>query len=215
MFTLLKNFLHIFFPTTCPVCGRIGETACEQCLALLGENSHPVCFDCGLSFPCSVHKNSFWIYNFARHGGKARELVLSLKYGGNEALGRAMGAAIGKNISLNELGIDALVPLPLHKKSPRKFNQARAIAEGAAKVSGLKIFDALSWTRHVEGQTGKNKLEREALPKDIFSADKKLSGKKIIIVDDVCTTGTTLLRAVEACAAAGAEIEGLLVWAKA
>lgn len=200
MSSFLKYFLHIFFPVCCPVCGAVGEVACDACLA-------------SLCVP-----NSDWFYSFTEHEGKARDIVLSLKYGGNEALGRAMGRCIGRALPdelRNRISDTILVPLPLHKNSTRRFNQARAIARGLSQVCGVKIFDALTWTKEVEGQTGKNKKEREALAKDVFRADKIIAGKKIIIVDDVCTTGTTLRRASEACRGMGAEVAGIIVWARA
>lgn len=212
--SILKSFIHIFFPVECAVCGRAAEVVCRECLASIRENLPAVCFDCGLVAPCPIHNNSPWIYSFSNHADNARKLVLALKYGGNEALGRAMGAQM--SLALAELlSRDMLiVPLPLHLESRRSFNQARAISEGMSRVLGLKIVDALSWTRHIEGQTGKSKLERHALPNDAFSADKIISGRKIVIVDDVCTTGTTLRRAAEACSNAGGKVIGLTVWAK-
>lgn len=217
MFPFIKYFLHIFFPACCPVCGAVGEVACETCLASFFVHEAPVCFECGLRAPCPVHENSAWIFNFSNHEGRARDLVLSLKYGGNEALGRAMGRAIGKNFPqnlLDDLSDALLVPLPLHKGSERKFNQAKAISEGIGSALNIKICDALFWARHVEGQTGKKRAERISLPKNIFRADKKVAGKKIVIVDDVCTTGTTLRRAVDECSKI-AEVVGIIVWAKA
>lgn len=212
--SLLKNFLHILFPVSCPVCGRLGEVACDECIDSLRENEkNPLqIFD-------FVDDKKVWLYHFASHDGAARELVLALKYAGSEALGRAMGAGIGRGIQSSKnfpkiLDGCTIIPLPLHRGSGRKFNQARAIADGIARVLRLDVRDFLVWRRNVEGQTGKSREVRESLPKDVFVADKNMAGKKIVIVDDVCTTGTTLRRAIDACRSAGAESVGVIVWAR-
>jgi len=219
---LIKHFLHILFPVSCPICGNLGEVACRECLESLCFNRALKCFECGLDYPCVVHKSNAWIYYYARHCGSARELLLSLKYLNHESIGRAMGECIGeallrdheKLLSSYDKKSVILVPIPLHEDSTRRFNQSSAIAKGISRVLGFKVSESLHWSFIVKAQTMRSGKERLALAEDVFKADIGIAEKKVIIVDDVFTTGTTLKRALFACKKAGAEEAGTIVWTK-
>jgi ComF family protein len=218
----VKYFLHVLFPVSCPICGNLGETACSECLGTLCFNREFKCFECGLDYPCVLHESNTWVYYYARHYGMARELLLSLKYRNQESLGRAMGECIAKallrdsekQISSYDVGSVILIPIPLHRDSNRRFNQSSAIASGISRVLGFRVSEALRWSFDVEAQTERSGKERYKLAVDAFKADSRIAGKKVIIVDDVLTTGTTLKRALSACEAAGAEGTGVIVWTK-
>jgi len=218
----IKNLLHILFPVSCPICGKLGETVCRECLDSLCFNRELKCFECGLNYPCVVHKGNAWIYYYARHYGHARELLLSLKYTNQEAIGRAMGECIGeallrdheKLISSYDKRNVILVPIPLHRDSERRFNQSSAIAKGISRVLDFNVSESLHWSFDVKAQTMRSGKERLALAEDVFKADSKIADKKVVIIDDVLTTGTTLKRALSACVKAGAKELGAIVWTK-
>jgi len=218
----IKYFLHVLFPVSCPVCGNLGETACGECLDSLCFNRKLKCFECGLDYPCALHEDSAWIYFYAQHEGLARELVLSLKYSNQESLGRAMGECIGRAmLKDNEKLISSyynssvvFVPVPLHRSSNRRFNQSYAIAKGISRALGFEVAESLRWSFDVKTQTARSRKERLKLAENVFKADSKIAGRKVIVVDDVQTTGTTLKRALSACASAGAECSGAIVWTK-
>jgi len=222
MHKFIKYFLHVLFPTSCPVCGNLGEIACRECLDSLCFNRKIKCFECGLDYPCALHEDNAWIYYYARHWGHARELLLSLKYSNQESLGHAMGESIGaailkdyeKLISSYDVKSVIMIPIPLHKNSKRRFNQSYAIAEGISQVLGFKVLESLSWAFDVKAQTARSGKERLELAEDVFKADFKIAGRKVIVIDDVLTTGTTLKRALSACAKAGAKGSGAIVWTK-
>ena len=222
MLNFIKYFLHILFPTSCPICGNLGETACAECLDSLCFNRRFKCFECGLSNPCALHDGGAWIYYYARHEGLARELVLSLKYSNQESLGHAMGGCIGRTIlkdnekliSSYDKGNVFLVPVPLHRNSARRFNQSCAIAQGISGTLGLEVSESLRWSFDVKAQTVRTRRERLKLAENAFKADLKITGRKVILVDDVLTTGTTLKRAMSACTSAGAECIGAIVWTR-
>ncbi|MCL1875823.1 MAG: hypothetical protein FWF87_06150 [Synergistaceae bacterium] len=218
----IKCFAHVFFPVSCPICGNPGEIACKECLDSLCFNRKIKCFACGLDHPCVLHESEAWIYFFARHNDVARRLLLSFKYSNHESLGRAMGESVGNAllrdneilVSSYDAGSVILVPIPLHRESKRRFNQSRAIAFGISRVLGFKVSESLRWSYDVKTQTERSGKERLELAEDVFSAEK-IEGKRVIIIDDVITTGTTIKRALSACARAGAECTGAIVWAKA
>ena len=222
MKNFIKYFLHVFFPTSCPVCGNLGEIACRECVDSLCFNRKFRCFECGLDYPCVLHKNDAWIYYYARHWGPARELLLSLKYSNQESLGRFMGESIGavilkdheKLISSYDVKSVVMVPIPLHKNSKRRFNQSYAIAKGISRVLGFKVMESLRWAFDIKAQTARSGKERLELAEGVFKADSRIAGLKVIVIDDVLTTGTTLKRALSACTKAGAIGVGAIVWTK-
>jgi predicted amidophosphoribosyltransferase len=132
-------------------------------------------------------------------------------------MGECIGAALLKDneklINSYDAGNVILIPIPLHRGSKRRFNQSCAIARGISRVLGFQVSESLSWSFDVKAQTEKSGKERLELAENVFTADK-ITGKNVIIVDDVFTTGTTLKRALSACIRAGAERGGAIVWAK-
>ncbi|MDO4988130.1 MAG: phosphoribosyltransferase family protein [Synergistes sp.] len=152
-------------------------------------------------------------YAAAPHDGDARLFVLALKYGNVKSLGSAMGRRMGEIFP--KVCADFLVPLPLHKDSKRAFNQTELIAEGISDVCGLPVGKSfLVWNGISERQTAKCGMERMALPLDSFVASPKISGKKVILVDDVFTTGGTARAAIYAMRKVGADVCAVFVWTK-
>ena len=136
------------------------------------------------------------LWSGGEHDGILRELVLALKYGGDRSLGVAMGRALGRIFPRPDA--DLLVPVPLHRGSERAYNQSFALAKGAAREWGMHVREGLFWNTQRSAQTSLGSDERRAMPPDAFSPlSKILSGKRIVLVDDVATTGTTFERAAE------------------
>lgn len=105
--------------------------------------------------------------------------------------------------------IDCLIPVPLHVNSPRKYNQAHEIAKGLCKEWDIKILDAAKWSRVMPRRVGLSAKDRMKLSTDAFKIlrDIDLTGLNVALVDDVCTTGTTLLRLSEVCEISGANVK--------
>lgn len=125
-----------------------------------------------------------------------------------------MGHALARNLPI-EGPIDALVPVPLHIGSVRPFNQAFEIAKGLGQALGAPVFDVLSWREELSCQVSKSPVERRMLPEGVivFKDDVDVpEGKGIIIVDDVCTTGTTIERCRKALEKKGFQVVGAVVW---
>jgi predicted amidophosphoribosyltransferase len=105
--------------------------------------------------------------------------------------------------------------VPLHRKSGRPFNQALEIARGVSEILKVPVKDGLEWTGGEKPQVGKASLER----KQLSAGALRLSGKitdstatSVLLVDDVCTTGTTLRRCAEALRSGTLHVTGALVW---
>lgn len=208
---LLSDFVSLLFPRVC--------LACEDPLAR-GENH--ICTTCRAQLPYTdYHKLSpaenplgrrFWgklpvkhtlsYLRFLRHG-RVQHLLHQLKYQGQQDVGRVLGHWYGQE--LTEAGLapafDLIVPVPLHprKLAQRGYNQADSFAEGLSTGLGLPWHaTALQRTTHTSSQTRKNRLQRWQNVSTVFAVADAAAvlGQRVLLVDDVLTTGATL----EACA---------------
>lgn len=109
-------------------------------------------------------------------------------------------------------GVDVIIPIPLHKKKQqiRGYNQSECIARGIAAVTGIAVcVESVVRRKNTETQTRKSVFERWENVDGIFELNHadSLTGKHILIVDDVLTTGATTI----ACASQLAEVEGIRI----
>lgn len=151
---------------------------------------------------------------FYTKGGDVRQLLYELKYHGNEEVGIVMGRTMASELLLTSFfeGIDLIVPVPLHrrKKRQRGYNQSECLAEGISLVTGIPVYvDALVRDRYTETQTRKGQYERWENVRNLFVCPSPgiLEGKHVLLVDDVLTTGATIV----SCADALHDIPGLRV----
>ena len=154
---------------------------------------------------------SYFLYH---KGSDFRHILHLLKYGGRVDIGRTMGRLVAEEIVGSGFfdGIDAIVPVPLHprKQRARGYNQSECLASGIADVTGIELdIQAVKRCVHSPTQTRKSAYERWENVAGIFQADhpERYTGKHILLVDDVLTTGST----VTACADAFAGIEDLRI----
>lgn len=204
----LHPLLHLFIPHHCPGCGSDimsrQQVLCMQCI-----NRLPV-----TGF--HLHANNpiekiFWgrmpvtaaaSYLYFSKESLLQHIVHELKYKGNKELGYFLGHKMGEALLQTHRfqDIDALVPLPLFAARQRKrgYNQASLLCKGMAAVLSLPVLERVIH-RHTssESQTNKNRINRWLNMQGKFELlqPNAISGKHILLVDDVITTGATL----EAC----------------
>lgn len=131
-------------------------------------------------------------------------LVHKLKYDGKKEIGIYLGKLLGNQLMESDLFRDAdlLIPVPLHpaKLKKRGYNQSEIIASGMATVMKAELkADVLFRTIHTSSQTRKSRYERWENVKNIFEVRNResLENKHIILIDDVITTGSTLIACAE------------------
>lgn len=217
---IFSGFIHLFYPRVCSVCGTDlihGEDAfCIKCLYNIPltrfwlDKDNPV----AQTFWGRVNIENACAFFFFVKGSMYRPILHKLKYKGQREIGVELGTHFGQALFKSDLynDIDFVVPVPIHPKKlrVRGYNQAEAIAEGIAKVTGSKLStNHLIKTTYTETQTRKSRAERVLNVSESFTLQntKEIEGKHLLLVDDVITTGATL----ETCAAKLLEIEGTKV----
>lgn len=186
-----KQILHLFFPTRCPICGEIincNEDFCKSCNDKLTPFNETCIIQSADSF------TSAYIYDDV-----SSKAIMLLKNGicGNSAY--AFGKKLAEIILENKINekTDILIPVPLHKSSEHKrgFNQSELIAKELSEIINLPVCrNAVIKQKRTIDQKTLTYRERLVNLKDAFIVNKPdlIKGKRILLVDDVCTTGSTL-----------------------
>ena len=204
----LSDLQLFFFPANCVVCGKKlsapHEVLCLECEYNLPRTG----FRDNLENPVS---QSFWgrvpvemctaLFRFEK-GSAYQALLHDLKYRGNRRIGTYLGKMLGNEIRYSAFGsCDILVPVPLHPKRFRQrgFNQSEVIAQGTSSVTGIPVVrNLLKRPVHHHSQTSFGRYERFENVNGNFRVCQgapDVTGKKLLLIDDVITTGSTL----EAC----------------
>jgi ComF family protein len=146
-----------------------------------------------------------WSAWYMEPGGTARATVHAIKYQFSPALACWAGGIAAEGVPPEEQ-FDAIVPVPLHRmrRLERGFNQSEQIARGASAVSGTPVSTALARTSSRVSQTRLSAADRRELGKETFLVQIPVRGQRLLLVDDVITTGSTLNSAAGVLLAAGA-----------
>jgi ComF family protein len=215
---VLRLALGVALPPLCPACREpLGQHGglCAACWARLSFIAPPYCERLGIPFAYDPGPGILSMEAIAdppayrkaraavRYDDVARTLVHSLKYGDRMDLAPTLGgwmASAGRGLLAEA---DALVPVPLHWRRlwARRFNQSAALATAIARHSGVPLMhDTLTRVKATPQQVGLSRSERERNVQGAFrvpaTAKARLAGRRLIVVDDVLTSGAT----VDACA---------------
>lgn len=216
----LGSFVSLFFPHCCVVCG-----------SLLAKGEQCICTACNIRLPRTDYhlqkenpvEQMFWgkielvkatSFFFYKKGSDFRRILHLLKYGGRKDVGEAMGRYMACELLPSGFfeGIDVIVPVPLHRKKQRMrgYNQSECIAQGISAVTQIPLdIKCISRNKNTATQTRKSTVERWDNVDSIFTLcdSHLLVGKHVLIVDDVLTTGATVV----SCASAFNGVDGIRV----
>lgn len=207
MISLLGRILDFLFPRQCAVC--------EQLLAV---EEDCICASCNLHLERTLFSRNpydnemaklFWkllpvercAALFYYQGGSAQShIIYNLKYNDRPDIGIAMGKLAAAEFMADGFfnDIDWIIPLPLAKnrKRQRGYNQSDMIAQGVEDVTGIKTrTDVVGRKKYLESQTHLQTIERQENVKGVFILKKPeaIHGKHILIIDDICTTGASIV----------------------
>ncbi len=205
----LRNaLLDILFPPRCVVCRRSGTWLCTSCAAQFEKILPPICERCGRplkSTHCPYCAKSPLRLEGTRavafFEGALREVIHAFKYLHRVELADYFGTLLYEYLLTFPLSVDTIIAVPLHseRERARGYNQAALLAHALGKHTHLPVWnDALMRTRATRSQTELNAEERRANVRDAFVATPRVRGARVLLIDDVCTTGATM----EACGAA-------------
>ncbi len=134
-------------------------------------------------------------YTFGSYEGPLQKLIHLFKYGKVESLARPLSELILRALP-RDLGVDHVIAIPMHwrKEWQRGFNQAALLAEPVARRYALKLSTNLQRVRKTESQASLDEQGRRTNLKNAFAVRRpqEIAGKRILLVDDVFTTGATL-----------------------
>jgi ComF family protein len=149
------------------------------------------------------------------YAGPARDLVRALKFRGARGVADTMAAQMVAGASLEFQEGFTVVPVPLHprRRRARGYNQAALIAAALARRTGLRVADLLVRTGPATAQVGRHRPERRAGPAGAIEACGAAPAR-VLLVDDVVTTGATLAACSAALAGAGAVEVGAVTFAR-
>lgn len=208
---LFEDLLSLIFPNECLGCGKLltgrVKWICLECHATMPSTyfhlseSNPVADKLRSLCPTVVNATSQFYYI---NKGHWRNAIHEIKYHGAWRAATQMGYWYGCELIESPLyqDIDIIVPIPIHfsRRLKRRYNQSEKIADGLAKAMGVRVKRrALRRMRNNPSQVTRQKRERWSNVSNIFTVlrPEQLSGKHILLVDDVFTTGATLISCIE------------------
>ncbi|KPK02524.1 MAG: hypothetical protein AMK71_01875 [Nitrospira bacterium SG8_35_4] len=218
---MIDAVLSILFPETCPVCLKKSQdhaTApiCNECWKTIVPYTGPMCQRCGrplvsdsatICGGCLEAEPAFeYARSFGLYDGVLRKAINHLKYYGTR---RLAGPLADMMIRMPLPQADAVVPVPLHRARlrHREFNQSALVSRQlAGHLKAELIINCLTKIRDTAPQVGLRYRERIKNVRNAFRVEDggKIAGKKIILVDDVVTTGSTIRECAKILKKAGA-----------
>ena len=236
MFTAsARTLADVVYPPTCLACRAAiadGDALCPKCWSEMSFIAPPLCDRLGVPFEHDVGERRLSrqavddppVFSRARavasfEDGPARKLVHRLKYSDRGELARPMGAWMARAGAELVADCDVVTPMPLHRTRlwKRRFNQAAALAREVAKRGGKPYEPGLvERVKATRSQIGLTRLQRAENMQGAFRAPSRanVSGRRILLIDDVLTSGATANAASRALLRAGAARVDVLVFAR-
>ena len=203
---IIDTLLSLVYPKKCLGCGRYGAYICQKCLDKIPDPD--------------INENSDIIFAAASYESPLlKKTIRALKYRGAGQVAESLAKLIHERLceDLSEIAPDIIVPAPLSRESKRKrgFNQAETIAKNLSDMLDTEcLTNVLYKNKRTLSQVKiKNRKERLKNLKGAFSVKNPelIKGKVVLVVDDVSTTGATILEARRALLAGGAkEVYGVV-----
>lgn len=199
---MLLDLISLIFPQNCISCQR----------SLISEEKY-LCTPCKINLPITndhqYHDNELFqkfaflpkivsasSYLHFYKGGVTQKLLHELKYRAKEELGVLIGRWYANNLSNIATALDMIICVPLHKSKQRKrgYNQSESFAVGLAETLGVEVNTSIIFREiPTTAQAKKSRIKRWMDLENVYSkAHSSVEGKRVLVVDDVITTGATI-----------------------
>lgn len=218
---LRRTALNLLFPFRCLGCGKEGELICPSCQRKLPRINPPICPRCGRPQPSGIICPACYSQRHEIDGIRSpfrfeaviRQAIHQFKYHNLRAIAEPLAVLLGDYLTAKPIPGEVLVPVPLHHRRLRErgYNQSELLARELGKLIGLPVAaNCLARERHTPPQARTTSVsERQSNVSHAFTChDQRCKDKKVLLIDDVATSGATL----EACAAALKAAGASSVW---
>lgn len=196
---LLDQAIDLLYPRTCNQCGRVGQAWCAHCRTRLE------------AYPFALAErelgSGLHVLSVGPHEGLLRDAIHAFKFDGARDLAEVLGAGLDDGLIQANIDIDVVVPVPLHERRFRwrGYNQSALLADVVAVNLGVPHEALLTRIRHTGTQVGRDAAARREAVDGAFAADAaEVNARRVLLIDDVVTTGSTLSACAEALVNAGA-----------
>lgn len=209
MINIVKKIIKLLYPSTCIFCGKlceegicdtcrrkvvyIKEPRCKRCGKPIHSKEEEFCYDCRKGEFHYEQGRSLWLHKPPVSGS-----IYAFKYKNRRVYGEVYGKEMAKHFEkwIRMWEIDLIVPVPLYKKKQRKrgFNQAAIVAEELGKRLGIPVDSSLV-IREKETTPQKElgqRSRRKNLKKAFRVVKQEEKNRKVLIIDDIYTTGSTI-----------------------
>jgi ComF family protein len=232
---MLHYVLNFLYPPRCAACGarmpiEAANRVCAPCVARIERLSEPLCAKCGMPLGqahvdggavcarCVQLPPSFRIARAAAcyrvsaedEGGTLASIIRRHKYGLDQSLGRALAECLGVELPIRAQDYDVVIPVPLHRRRLRwrGFNQAALLAAAVARRLDCELdVTCLARVRSTVPQTAQNLDARRRNVHRAFAVRRAaaIANRRVLLIDDVMTTGATANECARTLYAAGAQ----------
>ncbi len=207
----MRWLLRLIYPPKCVFCSAVVENdrfaVCDNCIEDLPHNTR-ACRVCGMPLDtvfgdllctrCRKRKRAFEsAYVPFVYKDKVRSAILRFKFGNRRASAKTFATYMLLKIrELEGQRPDMITFVPMHfiRRGMRGYNQAELLARALGEIMHVPVKPTLRKTKHTMPQSKRGGRERQKAPKGVYALQKDadVAGKKILLLDDVITTGTTL-----------------------
>lgn len=212
----VKSLLNLFLKSNCPLCQRPAtEEFCPYC--------HKQLQRCQLADPGQLWDSQKAVFVWGEYGGTLKRAIAALKYHDHPQLAKPLGCLMAEAwLNYSEIAIDNLtvVPIPLHKQKlkERGFNQAELLAESFCDLTNLPLQrHGLERVKYTQALFQLSAQERQAEMKDALILGKdfrrRLPRDRVLLVDDIYTSGTTVRSAIKILKQSGISVYGTIALA--
>ncbi len=221
-FPWIQGMADFAFRPLCLGCGEYCEDEsqiCARCLRRILSLDYPFCLNCQVSIGDDIRcpqclDDGLVLFAYGQYHEPLTEIILQFKFKGITSPSRTLGAALVElhRESFQQLGIDYLLPVPLHpsRENRRGYNQALLLANALGVLLELPVVDELVWrARRRYPQSRLSLSHRAANIRGVFEIEDEIPEGRFLIVDDVVTSGSTVREVARLLRSAGASVVGV------